>query len=133
MSKGSSPSPIIAFRHRNFRLLWTGQLISMAGSMMQSAALLWHVSLLVPAGQRGLALGMVGLVRIVPIQRCDISESTARRARASAPRLWSCVATASIACGKLAARRRHFAWNWSIVSANSPGSEPTSLREISRP
>jgi MFS family permease len=39
----------------------------MAGSMMQTAAILWHVSLLVPAGQRGLALGMVGLVRIVPI------------------------------------------------------------------
>jgi len=39
----------------------------MAGSMMQNAAILWHVSLLVPAGSRGLALGMVGLVRIVPI------------------------------------------------------------------
>ncbi len=35
--------------------------------MMQNAAILWHVSLLVPAHQRGLALGMVGLVRIVPI------------------------------------------------------------------
>ena len=34
---------------------------------MQSAAILWHVSLLVPEGQRGLALGMVGLVRILPI------------------------------------------------------------------
>ena len=39
----------------------------MAGSMMQSAAILWHVSLLVPPSQRGLALGMVGLVRVVPI------------------------------------------------------------------
>jgi MFS family permease len=57
----------VALRHRNFRLLWIGQLVSMAGSMMQSAAILWHVSLLVPAGQRGLALGMVGLVRIGPI------------------------------------------------------------------
>ena len=61
------PSPLVALRHRNFRLLWTGQLVSAAGTMMQSAALLWHVSLLVPAGRRGLALGMVGLVRIVPI------------------------------------------------------------------
>ncbi len=60
-------SPFIALRHRNFRLLWSSQLVSMAGSMMQNAALLWHVSLLVPPGQRGLALGMVGLVRIVPI------------------------------------------------------------------
>jgi len=34
---------------------------------MQSAAILWHVSLLVPADHRALALGMVGLVRVVPI------------------------------------------------------------------
>jgi len=34
---------------------------------MQSAAILWHVSLLVPPGQKGLALGAVGLVRVVPI------------------------------------------------------------------
>jgi MFS family permease len=39
----------------------------MAGSMMQSAAILWQVSLLVPASHRGLALGLVGLVRLVPI------------------------------------------------------------------
>ena len=60
-------SHLVALRHRNFRLLWLGQLVSMAGSMMQSAAILWHVSLLVPPHQRGIALGMVGLVRIVPI------------------------------------------------------------------
>jgi MFS family permease len=35
--------------------------------MMQSAAILWHVSLLVPAHMRGVALGMTGAVRIVPI------------------------------------------------------------------
>src|SRR5437764_872679 len=34
---------------------------------MQSAALLWHVSLLVPPEKKGLALGLVGLVRVVPI------------------------------------------------------------------
>jgi len=34
---------------------------------MQNAALLWHVSLLVPPDRKGLALGMVGLVRVVPI------------------------------------------------------------------
>ena len=34
---------------------------------MQNAALLWHVSLLVPPGRKGLALGMVGLVKVVPI------------------------------------------------------------------
>ena len=34
---------------------------------MQSAAILWHVSLLVPEDKRALALGMVGLVRVVPV------------------------------------------------------------------
>src|SRR5258705_8431912 len=60
-------SPLVALQHRNFRLLWTSQLVSMAGSMMQNAAILWHVSVMVPPGQRGLALGLVGLVRVVPI------------------------------------------------------------------
>jgi MFS family permease len=56
-----------ALRHRNFRLLWSGLLISFSGSLMQSAAILWHVSLLVPDDKRALALGMVGLVRVVPV------------------------------------------------------------------
>ena len=56
-----------ALQHRNFRLLWAGQLVSFSGSMMQSAAILWHVSLLVAPGQKALALGLVGLVRVVPI------------------------------------------------------------------
>ena len=41
-------------------------LASITGSMMQNAALLWHVSLLVPQ-KKALALGLVGLVRVVPI------------------------------------------------------------------
>src|SRR2546422_828020 len=67
MPEDAPRSTFVALQHRNFRLLWSSQLVSMAGSMMQNAAILWHVSLLVPPGQRGLALGMVGLVRIVPI------------------------------------------------------------------
>ena len=58
---------LVALRHRNYRLLWGGLLLSFTGSFMQNAALLWHVSLLAPQGQKGLALGLVGLVRIVPI------------------------------------------------------------------
>lgn len=56
-----------ALQHRNFRLLWWGLLISFSGSFMQGAALLWHVSLLVPDDRRALALGLVGLTRIGPI------------------------------------------------------------------
>src|SRR5688500_20118482 len=69
-------SPFIALQHRNFRLLWTGQLISFSGSNMQTAALLWHVSLLVPPGQRAIALGMVGLVRLMPIVFFSIAGGT---------------------------------------------------------
>jgi MFS family permease len=56
-----------ALQHRNFRLLWIGLLISFSGSLMQSAAILWHVSLLVSPEYRALALGGVGLVRVVPV------------------------------------------------------------------
>jgi MFS family permease len=61
------PSSLAALRHRNFRLLWLGQLVSFSGTMMQNAALLWHVSLLVAPDEKGLALGLVGAARFVPI------------------------------------------------------------------
>ncbi len=56
-----------ALQHRNFRLLWLGLLVSFSGTFMQTAAILWHVSLLAPDGKRALALGLVGLVRVVPV------------------------------------------------------------------
>jgi MFS family permease len=65
-------SAFAALEHRNYRLLWLGLFISMAGSMMRNAALLWHVSLLVPEGQRAMALGGVGLIRFVPILFCSV-------------------------------------------------------------
>ncbi len=65
--RARTESRFIALRYRNFRLLWFGQLVSMTGSTMQTAAILWHVSLLVPENLKGLALGFVGLTRVVPI------------------------------------------------------------------
>src|SRR6266446_2784376 len=62
-----SRQSFVALQHRNFRLIWIGLLVSFSGSMMQNAALLWHVSLLVSPERKGLALGLVGLVRVVPI------------------------------------------------------------------
>ncbi len=53
-----------ALRQRNFRLLWIGQLISFSGSQMQSVAILWQVYALT---HNPLALGAVGLVRLLPI------------------------------------------------------------------
>jgi MFS family permease len=67
MTRQTKPSSLVALRYSNYRLLWFGQLVSFSGSMMQNAAILWHVSLLVPDNQKGIALGLVGLVRVVPI------------------------------------------------------------------
>ena len=66
MSEAAS-STFVALRHRNFRLLWLGQLVSMSGTMMQAAAILWHISLLAPPGWKALSLGLVGLARLGPI------------------------------------------------------------------
>ena len=62
-----SSASFVALRHRNFRLIWIGLLVSFSGSMMQNAALLWHVSLLVSPARKGLALGLVGLARVIPV------------------------------------------------------------------
>jgi len=62
-----SRASFVALQHRNYRLLWIGLFVSFSGSMMQNAGLLWHVSLLVAPERKGLALGMVGLVRVFPI------------------------------------------------------------------
>jgi hypothetical protein len=48
-----SSASFVALRHRNFRLIWAGLLLSFTGSMMQNAALLWHVSLLVRPNAKG--------------------------------------------------------------------------------
>jgi MFS family permease len=62
-----SRQSVVALQHRNYRLLWIGLFVSFTGSMMQNAAVLWHVSLLVAPDRKGLALGMVGLAKVVPI------------------------------------------------------------------
>jgi MFS family permease len=53
-----------ALRHRSFRLLWIGFIISVAGSQMQLWALFWHVRTLT---DKPIALGGIGLARIAPI------------------------------------------------------------------
>src|SRR5207248_2027603 len=47
-----------ALRHRDFTLLWIGQFLSFAGSRMQTAAILWHVSLLAAPARKAIALGL---------------------------------------------------------------------------
>lgn len=53
-----------ALRERRFVIFWLGLMVSVAGSRMQFWGLLWHVRTL---SEQPIALGMVGLVRIVPI------------------------------------------------------------------
>mgnify|MGYP002378681761 CR=1 FL=1 len=67
MSLTRIPAALSPLRYYNYRLLFGGLLVSILGSMMRNAVVLWHVTLLVPEEQRALALGVIGLVRIVPI------------------------------------------------------------------
>ena len=53
-----------ALKHPDFRLLWIGQLVSQAGTQMQVVAINWHIYSLTHSA---VALGLVGLVRFVPI------------------------------------------------------------------
>src|SRR5437899_11895715 len=58
-----------SLRHRDFRLLWIGQVVSVTGSQMQLAAINWHIYLLTHSA---LALGLVGACRAVPIILCSL-------------------------------------------------------------
>src|SRR5512133_2953907 len=53
-----------ALQHRRFALLWGGLLVSIAGSQMQTAALLWHLRTL---SDQPILVSGIGIVRFVPI------------------------------------------------------------------
>lgn len=53
-----------ALRHRDFRLLGCATLISIIGTQMQNVGIDWHIYVLT---RSPLALGSVGLVRVLPI------------------------------------------------------------------
>ena len=62
-------SSFAALRHRDFRLLWLGQIVSVTGSQMQFVAINWHVYVLTKSA---FALGLVGLFRGAPIIICSL-------------------------------------------------------------
>jgi MFS family permease len=69
------PTAFAALRHRDFRLLWVGQFFSITGSQMQLVTINWHIYLLMrPYGEKSAAaaLGLVGLVRVLPIVFCSL-------------------------------------------------------------
>ena len=70
-----------ALRYRDFRFLWFGEMVSTTGSQMQLFAINWHVFQLLRGqtftisvfgsdiimGAEAFGLGMLGLVRVIPI------------------------------------------------------------------
>src|SRR5712692_10851954 len=54
----------LALRHRNFRLFWTGQLISLIGTWMQTTAQAW---LVLELTHSALLLGLVGALQFLPV------------------------------------------------------------------
>jgi len=53
-----------SLKNRRFFYLWSGQLLSIAGTQMQIWALFWHIRSLT---EQPIALGGVGLARILPV------------------------------------------------------------------
>ena len=62
--KMKSDSTFKALRHRNFRLFYTGQMISLTGSWMQSVAFSWLVLVLTNSA---FYLGLVGALQTLPV------------------------------------------------------------------
>jgi MFS family permease len=58
------PGGLRAFRHRDFRLFWTAQLVSLIGTWMQSVAQSWLVLQLTNSPFR---LGLVGTLQFTPM------------------------------------------------------------------
>jgi len=58
------PAALRAFRHRDFRLFWFGQLVSLIGTWMQSVAQAWLVLELTNSPFR---LGLVGTLQFAPM------------------------------------------------------------------
>lgn len=83
--QNSTKTPrLVAFQHRDFTLLWFGELISIIGTQVQLFAINWHVVQLLAnqtatfsvfgqtivlqnEGLQAFGLGLVGLARVLPI------------------------------------------------------------------
>src|SRR3982074_3369233 len=64
LAKSKLPAAIRALRHRNYRLFFGGQLISLSGTWMQSVAQSWLVYRLTGSA---LLLGLVGFASQIPV------------------------------------------------------------------
>ena len=58
------PHALHALRHRNFRLYWTGQIVSLSGSWMQITALNWMAY---QRTESAFTLGLVNFIALLPV------------------------------------------------------------------
>src|SRR5436309_15422227 len=58
-----------ALRHRNFRLFWTGQLVSLIGTWMQSVAQGWLMHRLTASA---FMLGLLGFAQFIPVMALSL-------------------------------------------------------------
>src|SRR5947209_6715773 len=54
---------LTSLRHRDFRYIWVGQLVSTIGDQMQNVAIAWHLFILTNSTLR---VGLVGLFGLMP-------------------------------------------------------------------
>jgi hypothetical protein len=54
----TSLAPFVSLKHRDFRLLWIAQCVSLAGTQMQLVTINWHIYLLTGSA---VALGLIGV------------------------------------------------------------------------
>ena len=82
MSFGRLPRGLSAFGHRNFRLFWFGQLISLAGTWMQGVAQAWLVLQLTndPLALGIVAAGQFGPVLVLGLFAGLVADSVNKRA-----------------------------------------------------
>jgi MFS family permease len=89
--------PWATLRHRDYRLLWFGQLVSVTGSQMRIVAVAWQVYLI---SHNALDLGIIGLTQAIALIACSLIAGVA--ADAFDRRRLLMVVQALLACGSLA-------------------------------
>jgi MFS family permease len=91
-----SAGPWLALRHRDYRLLWSGQLASVTGSEMRQVAVAWQVYLI---SHSALQLGILGLSQAIALTGFSLVGGVV--ADASDRRRLLVVVQSVLACGSL--------------------------------